>query len=129
MYQWYLNYVPIVGETNRTINVSSTGWYTVTVDSGDGCSNRSAPFEVYSLGAKNNFENKLQVYPNPSSGIIYVEGIHEGIIVKLRDISGKQISEVVSNGKQIELNNLSQGIYILEVSDGNAIITRKIVVR
>ena len=129
MYQWYLNYIPIVGETNRTINVTSTGWYTVKVDSGDGCSNLSAPFEVYSLGLNSLLTSNLEIFPNPSTGTLFVKGLPEGSKITLLDITGKQLSEFAATSNLFELNNLPKGIFLLQASDGNATLTRKIVVR
>lgn len=45
-YQWTLNGSPIPGETNATINISSSGVYTVIVSNGPGCETESDPIDI-----------------------------------------------------------------------------------
>ncbi len=45
-YQWQLNNVPIDGQTNSTLNVISSGYYTITITNGFNCSSLSNSIEV-----------------------------------------------------------------------------------
>lgn len=45
-YQWTLNGTPIPGETNPTININTSGVYTVIVSNGPGCETESDPIDI-----------------------------------------------------------------------------------
>ncbi len=54
-------------------------------------------------------KSKLQIYPNPTNGLIYLS---ESIAYKLYDILGTLVKQ--GKGKSIDLSTYSNGIYILE---------------
>jgi PKD repeat protein len=45
-YQWYLNGSAIAGEINSTINITTSGTYTVEVSNGPGCTSQSDPIDI-----------------------------------------------------------------------------------
>ena len=72
--------------------------------------------------------NSLKVYPNPTNGLIHIEGIHSVTGFKLFNSTGQVILEgKTENDIRIE-PNLSAGIYFLELTNGLGVSTRKIVV-
>lgn len=79
------------------------------------------------------FEDKVFVYPNPSSDVLFVESFSEISRVTIYDISGKlhYSAELDSHSGNIDLRNLDSGIYIVKIklADSDNIITRKIVVQ
>ncbi|MCA0428614.1 MAG: DUF5011 domain-containing protein [Bacteroidetes bacterium] len=83
------------------------------------------------------FENILQVYPNPSSGIFNLQMLRvpeNEVRVSVIDISGKRILQKelersTTLEQQLDLSNQSKGIYILQLESGNQIFTRKIQVQ
>ena len=72
----------------------------------------------------NRIEDKnLMMYPNPTSGFLVLRS-DEGISnVKIHNISGKEIYkkqfETEQNFIEIDISNLSSGMYIINVSDKN----------
>lgn len=67
----------------------------------------------------------FKFYPNPTSSKIYFQGI-SGVEKQILDISGRLLLSTHEN--EIDLSNLSQGVYILRVECKDGIIeTRKIV--
>tara|TARA_R110002050_G_scaffold94765_1_gene197131 strand:+ start:124698 stop:126506 length:1809 start_codon:yes stop_codon:yes gene_type:complete len=77
--------------------------------------------------------NAISVYPNPSSGQIYIK--NESYIslqkVVIYDVSGRLISNMnisdTSRIKTISLTGISKGMYFVNIHSENAMITKKIV--
>ena len=68
----------------------------------------------------------ISIYPNPTSDIVYIEGNYTQLKVDVYDILGKQVmKESISNS--IDISQLEKGIYILQLSDGVKLSTRKII--
>ncbi|MFY7669465.1 T9SS type A sorting domain-containing protein [Tenacibaculum sp. MEBiC06402] len=68
----------------------------------------------------------LDVYPNPSKGIIYVKFNQAIQQMNLLNINGELISSKL-NGNTINMSNLKKGMYLLEIRTENKIIKRKII--
>jgi hypothetical protein len=72
---------------------------------------------------------QTSVFPNPFSNQISISGITTSANVTISDISGRIVSETmkVSNNQSINgLENLKTGIYFIQVSEGNARFTSKL---
>jgi PKD repeat protein len=61
-YQWYLNGSAIAGETNSTINITTSGTYTVEVSNGPGCESVSDPIDI-SIASNPDLCDKCLVEP------------------------------------------------------------------
>lgn len=72
----------------------------------------------------------FRVYPNPTNGTITVTGLLSGTQLELIAFSGSKVaSETVTvNGNvQMDLSTYARGIYVLRISNGAEVVTRKIV--
>ena len=86
--------------------------------------------------AETNLDNMVSVFPNPSSGNVYVKinALELGNVnVKLYDVMGKVISETsenISSPKKLyfDLSSQSGGIYFVEISSENLKTVKKIVI-
>lgn len=79
----------------------------------------------------NVLSNLAAVYPNPSTGkFILSSEITKGEI-KIYNLLGERIYQsVITNPKSdIDLSNQTKGIYFMEINDGQAIRTKKIVIQ
>lgn len=79
-------------------------------------------------------EGTLQIYPNPTSEVLYVENNRfPNLVFKMVDVSGKKILEGSLNNtyNTIEVYKLNKGIYFLNLVDAtsNASITKKIIIQ
>lgn len=70
-------------------------------------------------------KTNLQVYPNPSSDFIKVNGVEKIDKIRLFDVSGKMVLETQST--EADIRKLPAGQYILNVHSGSDIISRKII--
>ncbi|ARN78250.1 glycosyl hydrolase [Nonlabens spongiae] len=71
--------------------------------------------------AQAQIENDIQIYPNPSSGAFNISwNSGSEFTLKVFDLSGKMISEqsVSGNATVLQLDHVSQGVYLLEISSG-----------
>jgi len=72
--------------------------------------------------------NSLQIYPNPASGYIYVNHSEPIQSIKIFDVVGneKGFISTTSNNKIIDVSQLTQGIYFVQVNIDGYIITKKL---
>lgn len=76
-------------------------------------------------------ENSLLVYPNPTKGTLYLEGVRAGDIntVSLYDISGKLILKRTVFKKEMDLSKLRTGVYFLKLETDYGSVERKIIIQ
>lgn len=83
-------------------------------------SNLNSPF----VGLDNAEEINLSVYPNPTTGIVAVEG--EGIKnVEVMDMTGRTV--MTTSNSVVDMTNLSNGLYMLRINTEKGAFTQKIV--
>ena len=82
--------------------------------------------------AQQNIED-LSIYPNPVTNgktFIYISSKHNLMKkVEFFNVLGKQILSIVTSGKELNIANLSKGVYILKITENNFIETRKLVIK
>jgi surface protein len=68
----------------------------------------------------------ISIYPNPTSDMVFVEGNYTQLKVIIYNVLGKEIlNKSITNS--IDISHLDNGVYILQLSDGVKLITRKII--
>jgi GH25 family lysozyme M1 (1,4-beta-N-acetylmuramidase) len=74
---------------------------------------------IGTASVQNVIMNTLQIYPNPTTGIVYINNI-DYISVDVFDTNGRLIfTQSIKNQQQIDLQNLEEGIYFIKVKDIN----------
>jgi hypothetical protein len=85
------------------------------------------------LSIEENVLSGLKIYPNPTTGIVNIDlgnaNLDNKSIVKLYDIQGRNIStkEMNSSVDNINISNLSDGVYLITIENGSSKTTKKIV--
>ncbi len=75
----------------------------------------------------NNPANSFKLSPNPSAEFIQISGIEREMSYVIYDILGKEIENgLVMNDQKINVGNLSNGMYLLKLEEGNTIKFQKI---
>lgn len=73
----------------------------------------------------------LNLYPNPvSNGKVYISSKNDSdkeIIIF--DVLGKKVLQTMISSKELNISNLSPGVYIIKINEGDATATRKLIVR
>lgn len=122
----------------NTIRATATGASGANVDhlkvqAGNGSTN--AVFAKISKSVQPVGKSNLQVFPNPTDDVIFVNKyeLMEDAEFQLIDINGRviPIQAIHDEGTLIQLNlpNLKTGIYTLSIRSGNQIITEKIILK
>ena len=95
--------------------------------------------ELWKLTAANlstsqfNSENEIKVYPNPAKGIINIDLVSDSFgesTFVMYDVQGRQVINKKSSNviEVLNIENLSEGIYMLTIENDLGKTTRKIVV-
>ncbi|WNH13663.1 T9SS type A sorting domain-containing protein [Thalassobellus suaedae] len=76
---------------------------------------------------------ELSIYPNPVTNgktFIYITS-KRNLTKKVEffNVLGKQIFSIVLTGKELNISNLSKGVYILKVTENNVSETRKLIIK
>ena len=129
-YQWFLNGNSIPGANSQSYLASVQGTYTVVVTDSNGCTSSASAAFLFTEIQPGETGN-MRIYPNPSTGIIYVDmGIlfKPETLLEFMDMHGKIcFSKNMNEPKmQILLQGIPAGIYFIRV-DGK--VTEKISVR
>ena len=72
--------------------------------------------------------NKVSLYPNPTSGMIYVE-LDNTFDAVIYNYQGQVVMREYDNNGQIDLSNLSAGMYFVEIREGNNRMIGKVIVK
>ena len=83
-----------------------------------------------SVGVKEDVISGLNIYPNPSNGIVNIELDENGeFAIEVTDILGKVIStETIKSNTILNLHNLDKGVYFVTVSNNEIMKTTKVIV-
>jgi hypothetical protein len=129
-YQWKVNTQIIVGATSNV-------WGTTQLNNNDKvcvfmtpdfiCSNPAVVTACKTIkvatGIANISNDKLKVYPNPTSEVLYIEGLTKGTRIQLIDILGRVVYSTIGGGMiTIPTKQLANGNYVLKLitTDGKS---------
>lgn len=116
-------YAPINGATNQSYTATANGSYAVIITWAD-CSDTSACYAISTIGLSEN-QSPLQVnlFPNPAKTSVTVQSSETIQAIDVYSIDGTFIKRTSSTIVQVD--ELSQGIYLLEITTA----TRKAIAR
>lgn len=73
-------------------------------------------------------ELKVQIYPNPTTGEIFIEGLKNKAIIEVFSIEGKKLKTYESfDDTSLDLNLLT-GIYLMRIYSGGSTTTRRVII-
>lgn len=73
----------------------------------------------------------LSFYPNPvSNGKIYITSKYSGERdISIFDVLGKKVFQTTQNMKELNISSISSGVYIIKIREGEATLTRKLIIK
>ena len=74
----------------------------------------------------NVFELDMTIYPNPTANYLFIEGNVNPVSISIYNLLGAEVI-VKSNTNKIDVSELSNGVYIIKISDGVSQIDRKFI--
>ncbi|MDF1673914.1 MAG: T9SS type A sorting domain-containing protein [Vicingaceae bacterium] len=87
-------------------------------------------YESFGVGIKEANKSNINVYPNPFNDLLYISSSSNKIVsIKIIDTMGKEVihNKLDKKSTQLNLSNLSKGIYLILIESNGEISTRKIV--
>ena len=129
-----------IGATTNSVSVSPANItiYTVTgTDINTGCVN-TATQTIYvtnctAAGIQEIavINDGFKVYPNPANEMLTVAGLAKNSMLYINDMLGNKIKEVnvESELTNIDISNLNNGMYFLNVQTASHILTKKIIIQ
>ena len=109
-------------------NQDATQMYVVglVIDQTSGKVLNSIQAPISPAGITEQNSNNYKMYPNPSKGIIYFDGLNNNSQITVTNILGESLM-FVENVKSIDLSNYVNGIYFVKIKSGNNVSTEKII--
>ncbi len=114
------------------------GSYTVTAQNGDViitggqfASEERKKFSNFNTLSSNGFEiSQFDIYPNPSAGLVSVS-VNEPFEYQIYNLQGKLMMNGKTNmsSEQLDLRELSSGLYLLKVNVGSSSKTQKLILK
>lgn len=91
----------------------------------------SQNFSDVTLSTNQFDNNKFSLYPNPTnSGFVNITSSNNEVMnVQVFDILGKQVKNEVLSNNTLNVSDLNSGIYIVKITQNNASITKKLVIK
>lgn len=87
-------------------------------------------FKVVPVGVEENLQNQVSLYPNPSETDVRIASVHSGILsVRIIDAQGHEHSRTTltpGDDQVMPTKNLAPGLYLVEISDGQQSVTKKL---
>ena len=135
------NFIDTVAFTDNCTNITilqnpaagtvlNPGIYTVTITISDaGANTDTAAFELTvdsTLSTDDNVKNTLAIYPNPVRNTLYITSEQPLETLKLYDLSGRLVIEA-QQADELDVRDLSTGIYLLQIASDNKMQTFKII--
>jgi hypothetical protein len=138
--QWYLNGNIIPGAIGQTHNAIATGNYKVISTDNFGCALESNEISVTVTGIPNidPAAISLRTLPNPSDGrftIDFTVTTRSDLQLSMTNMLGQEVYKVTYPGfsgrftKQMELQKLSPGVYLLKVYHNRKNYLKKIIIK
>jgi hypothetical protein len=118
--------IPI--EATYYLSPGTAGVYDLTLQLT--CSQKSDPkflvansrlyYEGSTIGIQSNSLSAILLYPNPANSTLSISGINESFQFEIRDIQGKLLKQG-GNDKQIDIEHLPAGTYVIGISTDNEV--------
>lgn len=86
-------------------------------------------YTVAEVVGVNEIFNSVSVYPNPTTGLININS-DRTLSVEVSDVLGKKVFEQnqIQNQNVLDLSGLENGVYIMNVTDGQLSGSKKIII-
>lgn len=87
----------------------------------------TTPISFSVLGTPDIKLEGVSVYPNPTSGLVSIQGVDAIESVEVMDITGKLVKTIKDSSSQIDMRELQSGVYFMRISTTKGFATKKIV--
>ena len=109
---------PTANIRNATITIKATGLYDMTVI----VTQIGSPTGIIDSGS-----DRIQIYPNPSSTTLFIEGLIPDTQATIYDLQGNLVLKKQLLKDNLDISTLASGVYVIKLETKTGSITRKIV--
>lgn len=74
------------------------------------------------------FATGIQIYPNPAKDFVYIKNNQKIDSIEVYSLSGQKLN-IDTNDDKINVSQLPSGVYILNIQTGNAVVSKKLIVK
>jgi hypothetical protein len=127
-YQWTMNGTDIPGATSSTLEIAPPyGIYTCYCTNDAGCISETDPYSpVVGLSTLNAPDLTLAIFPNPVEGTLTIQVNSNILAVRITDLSGREVLYRSTSASEIDVHDVQQGNYIIEVHTTDHVYYSKI---
>jgi hypothetical protein len=130
-YQWIdcdQSGLAIAGATTQSFVAPASGNYAVVVTQGASCSDTSMCYNVLITGIREDIQTGINVYPNPSTGIIHFKTGNETATVEIYNAIGQMIlsKEITGNEQWINAEDQANGWYMIRLTLKDRVVLRQL---
>lgn len=81
------------------------------------------------LSLDTSFSNNFKMYPNPNNGNTLFFSTTKDVYLEIINVLGKQVKsvQITLQNKNIDISDLSEGVYLVKITDKKQFITKKLV--
>lgn len=126
--QWFLNGIPLEGETSASLSASDPGAYTLVATNENGCSSESEPVVVVGI-----LEHRLDdtvLYPNPANEVVIIRSSTPVKGWSLYGTEGRLLATAAhpSPKNEIPLTEFAPGSYLVNIQYGDYSVVKRLVI-
>lgn len=124
LYVWYLNGVPLPGDTSQLLLIDVPGTYTAQVTSEYGCVSITDPVQVLVLPIREESAFNMAVVPNPFTNearLLFGGPLSPDHDIELVDLSGRTVRKWSGTGSDmlvLTCDGIRAGLYLVRVKNG-----------
>jgi hypothetical protein len=124
----FASYLWSTGEVTQNITPTVTGWHWCIVTDANGCESEQTFYEVLHLSTSVNdmLAEQIAIYPNPTKGFLVIDTDYLIEKVIIFNIHGS-IVESQLNENTIDVSNVSNGIYFIEIHTDKGLVRKKFI--
>ena len=118
-------------ETTFTETLAEEGVYVYSVIARNGNKYSTPAFVVANIstvGVGEIENNNVDVYPNPTTGILYVE-LDVNFDATVYNYQGQVVMRTSDNNGQIDMSGLTSGVYFVQINTGKNIMIEKVIIK
>lgn len=125
------NLIDTYGDGGATVTLKDNNDVVVYTTTGNYGSGASTNFQAGVLAVNDIDGNQVSVYPNPSNGIINISSKIANNNIEVFDVTGRKVYTTHTNStlSTIDLSSYGKGVFVVKISDGKNVTTKKVIIK